>query len=726
MINAANSGPNRPAAPPAFTPSALTSSNFAGLPAAIAEQPIARMIWRRRRLVGKAVAAVVAVALGYCVVAPRSYTSTAELYIDSDGPRVVADGPTNADRSDNYLATQCQIIDSTSIASLALAQPGIKDLRYFHGVSDPVQYLRKNLDVEVGKKVDLIDVSLETHSRDESAKIVNAVVSAFTAYQNDLQHDTSSQVLDILDKQKAKDETELAARQIELADMREKYGGSAFDDDKQNPLLQQEAALSDALSNAKVQTVNALATFEEAVAMLGNDPAKLHEAELPDPKAIGMDDANQQTESIRTEIFRLQESLKDMQREYLPNHPAVQQAQARLDQLTISYARGAHAQWIAAQERQDELTDSFSKAHQLVLEQMNHTSDFARLDAEVDHITKDLEVIDGREKEVSVNQDAGALGISVIEPAVPPDSATGPQKTRILFGALVLGLLSGAGAAVGQEFLTLRKWNGRPLVIELDLPVLGEMPAMDRIPSSTMRALQAHAEPNGPISEASRVISCALSEVGLNELNRTLLVTSSNPLEGRTTIAVNIAISMAQTGLRVLLIDGNTDAPRLHRIFGVENEQGLHEVLSGRLAPTDAVLNTTVENLDLLLCGNREDQGADPLNNETLSDVLGQLAEEYDRVIVDSPAITGRGKATLLAANCDATVLVLPTRPKAVAAAEQSVRALRGAGANMLGVIMNTVSTSPTITQIMTPADQTRRTMTGESSRLRKQLPLEV
>ncbi len=207
------------------------------------------------------------------------------------------------------------------------------------------------------------------------------------------------------------------------------------------------------------------------------------------------------------------------------------------------------------------------------------------------------------------------------------------------------------------------------------------------------RALQTHTEPVGAVADTSRSIAKIIAESGLDEVGgRALLITSMNPLEGRTTLATNLAVAMAQSGMRVLLVDGNGRSPRLHQIFNLNNDLGFFDILQGRRAERRVTHRTTVENVDVLTAGTVTGSTAELLNTEKLADVLGEFSDQYDRVIVDSPAL-GRGvEARILAANCAAVILVTTARPTVRRQVGFGLGMLRSVGANVLGLVINETS----------------------------------
>ncbi|HEX4055381.1 MAG TPA: polysaccharide biosynthesis tyrosine autokinase [Tepidisphaeraceae bacterium] len=661
-------------------------------PAPKPEQAIIGVVWQRRRLVTVCMFAALIVGGLYLLIAPSKYTSTAEVYIDEgQGRGVIGQTPGDLERSDDYLNTQCEIMTSEPILAMALSEDGIKDLDTLHGVGDQIDYLRKYIDAEVGKNSDLIYVSLEAHNPHDAAKIVNAVVQAYVTYQTKTQHSTSAEVLDLLQKERSRDELAIAVKDRELATLRDMYGETAYDSSLNDPFVQQETALSNALTAARLDAVNAKAAYDQAIAMVGNDQQKLKAIEAPDDAGdLGAASATD-LDLIKSEIFRLEQQLKDYQRTYLPDHPLVMQASSRLNQLTITYIRAERERWLSAKGQEDALQASFDQQHRQVLSQATRAADFDRVRTELARIEKDLDIVANRINEVSVNQDAGSLNISISQPAEAPLKPSHPSKKVVLGGSLLAGLLLGCVLSLWQEKMAPLNRQTNLLASGLGSPVLGVLPSMEGLGATlAARAMQTHLDPTGAVAEASRGIARTLAELGLDdEGGRTLLVAGVNPLEGRTTLAVNLALAMVQSGLKVLLVDANNRSPRLHNIFKLDNTFGLFDVLSGRTADQPAINATSVESLDVLPSGKVPESTIELLNSETLIDILGELSDRYDRVIIDSPVL-GRGvEGRILAASCAASILVTAARPTARRQIEQGLRLLRSVGANVLGLVIN-------------------------------------
>jgi polysaccharide biosynthesis transport protein len=659
----------------------------------------------------------------YMLVIPSTYTSTAQIDINQSRRNAVGDAPSETESPDfysSYLNTQCQLIVSSPVLAMALAQPGISDMQTLSGVSDKIEWLQKYLSVDVGKRSNLIEVSLEAHNSQEAAQIVNAVVQAYVAYEDRTQHSSSDQALTILQSSKARDEAAIAARNVELAALREQYGAMAYENDQSNPLLQQETALSNALTAARLESVDAKAAYDQALSMIDNDPIKKQLVLEPDDTGDLAAASPAQLDLLRSEMFRLQETLKDMQRTYMPDHPQVLQARSRLNQLTVSYIRAQRQRYLGAKAQEDALQDSFNQQHKVVLDQATRSADFDRVRTELARIERHLDIVEGQINQVSVVGEAGGLSINVID-AEPTLKRSHPSGKVALGSSLLAGLLIGSGLALVKEKKLFEPKSPNELSEALGMPVLGMMPRMEDVSTLAERALRSHLEPNGVVADASKGILRSLTEQGFNEQSgRTLLVTSTNPHDGRTTLATNLAIAMAQSGLRVVLIDANIRAPRLHAIFRVDNTLGLFDVLAGESLDHPAICITTVQNLDVIACGVVPVNAVEKLNSESLADLLGELSDRYDRVIVDSPALSRGVEARILAASCAASILVTGSRPANRRHLIQGLGLLQSVGASVLGIVVNEPGAVDPL-KAMSPPDM--RSLKG-SAGAGKSLPL--
>jgi capsular exopolysaccharide synthesis family protein len=226
----------------------------------------------------------------------------------------------------------------------------------------------------------------------------------------------------------------------------------------------------------------------------------------------------------------------------------------------------------------------------------------------------------------------------------------------------------------------------------LQLSVLGALPHFGTEGEKQAAGRLVMLAPRSPAAEAIRTLRTALhfGFAGSEDL-RAIVITSPTPGDGKSTIASNLAIAMAQADQRVLLIDADLRKPIQHLIHEVPADRGLGSVLTDRRPVAEAIIPNVMHNLDLLPCGPLPANPVELLNNEFFADMLDKLRERYDRIIIDAPPVVPLADARVIAALADATLLVIR--------AEQSTRRLSLAARNELwrvratriGVVVNGV-----------------------------------
>ncbi|MHA7964399.1 CpsD/CapB family tyrosine-protein kinase [Paenibacillus sp. CAU 1782] len=203
------------------------------------------------------------------------------------------------------------------------------------------------------------------------------------------------------------------------------------------------------------------------------------------------------------------------------------------------------------------------------------------------------------------------------------------------------------------------------------------------------RSLIAYLNPSHHISQQFRAIRNNIQYASEGNAITSLLVTSPEEGDGKSTVAINLAISMAQRGEQVLLIDANFRNPVLHKIFGTQMSPGLASVVSEQLSLPEAVRRTEVEGLDLLTCGSAGAGTADLLDSPAMNALMALAAATYDRVIIDSPAVLSSPDTNCLAGKSDGVVLLLRCGSTTHGKALEAKQALTFAGANIVGAVLN-------------------------------------
>ena len=279
----------------------------------------------------------------------------------------------------------------------------------------------------------------------------------------------------------------------------------------------------------------------------------------------------------------------------------------------------------------------------------------------------------------------------IIDPAYPPTSPIKPRKKLNIILGLVLGLMMGLGLVFVVEYMDTSVRGPEEVERMLGVPVIGAIPEIEG--RDEKERLITHYEPLSPTAEAFKGIRTNIRFSSVGEEVRVILVTSSGPAEGKSTIASNLAIAMAQMGHRVILVDGDFRRPMIHRIFGMEKEPGLTEVIMGDVVLDEAIRGSEeVEGLDILVCGHIPPNPSELLGSVRARRVIEELRGRYEYVVIDSPPLMPVTDAIEMSAYSDGVVIVAREGLTDRNLLERSVEQLRRFGGKILGVVFNGIS----------------------------------
>lgn len=311
--------------------------------------------------------------------------------------------------------------------------------------------------------------------------------------------------------------------------------------------------------------------------------------------------------------------------------------------------------------------------------------------------------------------EVGQLGqVRLIDPARPPQEPVRPRKKL----NLILGFIVGLGLGVGLTFL-FEYMNNTVRSIEdiekIGVTVLGSIPMISEeeavkrmkvLPASMngkngavdspearrmVSRLITHFAPKSPISEAYRTFRTNIQYTKLDRDLKALLVTSPGPGEGKSTSVANLAITMAQMGSKVLLIDSDLRRPILHSIFNIDRRVGLSNVLVGRATIEEAAQTTEIENLFVMPCGTLPPNPSELLGSSAMKTTLDAMKEKFDIVLFDSPPIIAVTDAAVLSSQLDGVILVIKSGQTDREAAFRAYTLLKNVKTRILGALLNGV-----------------------------------
>lgn len=273
--------------------------------------------------------------------------------------------------------------------------------------------------------------------------------------------------------------------------------------------------------------------------------------------------------------------------------------------------------------------------------------------------------------------------IQVIDQAVAPNQAIKPKiVVNMAIGAL-MGLLLGICVAFLLEFLNHRICTTTDVKKYLNLPVIGQIPFFQ-----SKTGLIVKDDIQSQTAEEFRTLRTNIYFSGNERMPKTILFTSTGPQEGKSIIAANLAVSMAQDGRTVVLVDCDLRKPVQHQYFGIE-QQGITNILSEDIEPLSLIQETPVENLRILASGPLPTNPSELLGSRKMTDLVKRLKDHADIVIMDAPSVSAITDVSILASKADVTLLVVAAESTKIEMARRACEILVRARGSVLGIVLN-------------------------------------
>jgi capsular exopolysaccharide synthesis family protein len=352
------------------------------------------------------------------------------------------------------------------------------------------------------------------------------------------------------------------------------------------------------------------------------------------------------------------------------------------------------------QKTDESLAEIYQREHQAAREIANYEIRDQEFQRGIERTQALYDGIVKRLHDVAMVKQYGGFEARVIAPPGTGKKVL-PNAMRVFPVAGLLGLVFGLVLVRGAELLDRRFRSAHEVSTQLGLPVFGHIPWFDAHQSSGVResvngrtfaaALCAYHRPRSTESEAYRALRTALYFSTAAEQHRVIQITSPRTSDGKTTLLANVAVSMAQSGKRVLLIDAEMRKPEMHRLFGISGSVGLASIIAKEIDIQDAVQETGITNLWLLPCGPIPPDPAELLSSPRFSELISVVREQYDYVLIDTPPVLSVTDPCVVAARVDGVIMTLRIANNSRQDAQRATTILDTMGVNVLGVVVNAV-----------------------------------
>jgi len=537
--------------------------------------------------------------------------------------------------------------------------------------------------MEVGTKTGIIRLSYQSTDPRRARDVVNTLAQVYQDRNLEFKSQEASKTVEFIESQLNTTRNDLDSAEKNLQNFKSGSGSVQLDADS-TELVKRLADFDGQLSTLSLQRKQ-----------LAFSAAALREAMRKGAvytPAVGLKD-DAASGGLTARLAELDVQRRTLLSELGEGHPQVKALQAQIDELqnkllatyeaTLKGLSRSEAALKQAMGRYDEQFRKLPAAERELAKLLR----LAKVNA--DSYTFLLQ----KHEEARLAKAATISNISVIDPAVTPKTPLKPDKKKNLLLGLLLGLMLGAGLAFFVEYLddTIKDSEGARRVI--GAPVLAVIPFIP--PDGQQQGTElhfsmiTHLRPKSAIAEAFRSLRTSIHFSAINREKKVIITTSTFPGEGKTTISANLAITLSQTGARVLVIDGDLRRPSLHTKFGHSKIPGLSEILAGDVQVEGILHDTGIPNLKLLTAGTTPPNPAELLGSEKMAELLAALREQYDHIIIDAPPVLAVTDAPLLTSRCDMVIVVLETERVPYKAAQRMAEMLANVHAPVGGIVIN-------------------------------------
>ena len=648
---------------------------------------------------------------------PKLYqaTGTIQVHNGASNEYKLDAGFDYAGDSETRINTEVAILKSDALLYTVAHEMNLANNTDFSGVppgshrslDDPgvrasvVGALQGNLQVSIVPRTEMIDISYSSLSPKLSADIVNKVVDDYRQWSYQTPVESTRRVSQWLSGQLEELKAEVEQSQRQIMDLQRKLGTLGYDS-SHNQLQSALEELLTAEGNAKIARINAESRYRMVAGMGPNTI----EGSIEMTPGTAPGELNMLRAQLATARASYQQLTAQSPLGLGPSHPQVKALQAQIGELTkeIDTEQNrlelqAKENYLAAKAAEDKTEQELDARKAEAYQQGDDLVQLTILQREFEQNRTLYDGLEQRLRTAEVQAGLEALEVDVVDQALPPVSPTMRPPSSIILSTTVFYLMGGIVIAFVLESLDTGLHNIQEIETVMEMPSLAIIPQARRAGleqmaamSTPQRNIHVLTQPKSQFTEAFRALRTSLLLATAGQPPKFILFTSAMPSEGKTTMATNLACILAQSGVRVLLLDADLRRSNIHHRFGLTGKLGLTTVLAGTSTLEETVQRVPeAPNMDILPSGPVPPFPTEMLSSEAMRALMERLGKVYTHVVIDSPPVLSVTDAVVMGHMVDAVVLVVRHGKESKNVMRRARDILARSGAPVAGLVLNAV-----------------------------------
>lgn len=551
------------------------------------------------------------------------------------------------------------------------------------------EVLLDNLSIDPTRLSRLVAISVTTPNPELSARIANSWADNFIESSLERRYDATSYARNFLENRldQLRQRLEDSERALVTYASRERIidlpSGT-----QENGRMGARSIVADDLASLNAELARATADRVQAAARFNQLRGRAGEA----PQALN----NTAISTMRARRAELAAEYEKMITQFEPAYPPALALQSQIQDLDRSIVReegrvsGAlGSEYRSAVEREQRLLSRVGDLENSLLDLRRRSIQYNIYQREVDSTRVLYEGLLQRYKEIGITGGVGVNNISVVDHAATPDRRSSPNLLLNVLLSLILGSVVGIALALLLEHIDESITDPADVKQRVGTPLLGTVPE-----TKGLAPIDELGDRKSELFDAYLAVQTNLSLATDHGLPRTLSVTSTRPAEGKSTTALALATTLARSGRRVVLVDGDMRSPSVHKLLGREHDIGLSTYLAGDNNVDQMLVECEPLGFTAMTAGPLPPNAAELLTSDRLSTLLGKLLERFDHVVIDSPPVMGLADAPLIGNRVESVVFVVEASGVRARMVRRALERLRTGGANVLGTVLTKFATN--------------------------------